>query len=199
MRKTLTALLAATTLGVAALPSSAEARWGWGWGWGGGVGLAAGAIIGGALARPYYPYYGYGYGYGYPAYYPGLLPRALRLLLWWPAILRLLSLLAPSLLVTERRVHRAGSLKQRLTASHAPDRGMTVHVLTPRRWKRGVQIFQLLRRERQRQRHRILFDMGDGARFRNRNDAAAAHRPGQRHRGRRTVVRRADARQRGIA
>ncbi len=73
MRKTLTALLAATTLGVAALPSTAEARWGWGWG-GFGVGLAAGAIIGGALARPYYPYYGYGYGYGYPAYYPGCYP-----------------------------------------------------------------------------------------------------------------------------
>lgn len=71
MRKTLTALLAATTLGVAALPSSAEARWGWGWGWGGfGVGLARGAIVGGALAAgAYNPYYGY--GYGYPAYYPG--------------------------------------------------------------------------------------------------------------------------------
>jgi hypothetical protein len=65
MRKTLTALVAATTLGVAALPSSAEARWGWG---GFGVGLATGAIIGGALARPYYPYY------GYPAYYPGCYP-----------------------------------------------------------------------------------------------------------------------------
>jgi len=41
-----------------------------------GVGLAAGALIGGALAAPYYggyygygyPAYGYGYGYGYPAY-----------------------------------------------------------------------------------------------------------------------------------
>ena len=101
MRKTLTALLAATTLGVAALPSTAEARWGWGWG-GFGVGLATGAIIGGALARPYYPYYGYGYGYGYPAYYPGCYPgyaQGLRLLLWRPAILRLLSVLAPSLLV----------------------------------------------------------------------------------------------------
>jgi len=74
MRKTLTALLAAASLGIAAvpsLPSPAEARWGWGWG-GFGVGLATGAIIGGALARPYYPYYPY-YGYygGYyaPAYY----------------------------------------------------------------------------------------------------------------------------------
>ena len=60
MRKTLTALLAATTLGVAGLPTSAEARWGWGWG-GFGVGLATGAIVAGA--GPYYPYYGYGYGY----------------------------------------------------------------------------------------------------------------------------------------
>ena len=72
MRKTLMALLAATTLGVAALPSSAEARWGWGWG-GFGVGLATGAIVGGALAAgAYYPYYGY--DYGYPAYYPGCYP-----------------------------------------------------------------------------------------------------------------------------
>jgi hypothetical protein len=64
MRKTLTALLAATTLGVAALPSSAEARWGWGWG-GFGIRLATGAIVGGALAAgAYSPYYGYGYGYG---------------------------------------------------------------------------------------------------------------------------------------
>jgi hypothetical protein len=68
MRKTLTALLAAATIGAAALPSSAEARWGWGWG-GFGVGLATGAIIGGALARPYYPYYGYGY-YAPAYYYP---------------------------------------------------------------------------------------------------------------------------------
>ncbi len=42
-------------------------RWrghgGWGWGgWGVGAGLATGAIIGGALAAPYY------YGGGYPAY-----------------------------------------------------------------------------------------------------------------------------------
>jgi hypothetical protein len=79
LRKTLTALLAATTLGVAALPSSAEARWGWG---GFGVGLATGAIVGGAprLVRTprdgypaYYPYYGYYYGgpryYGYYPYW----------------------------------------------------------------------------------------------------------------------------------
>ena len=51
--------------------------WGWrgggwrgGWGWGPAAGFATGALIGGALARPYYGYpYGYGYGYGYPAYY----------------------------------------------------------------------------------------------------------------------------------
>jgi hypothetical protein len=77
-----TALLAAT---VPSLSSSAEAApWGWrggwggwhggGWGWGGvGLGLAAGAIVGSALAAPYgyynagYPsgYYGDYYSYGY--------------------------------------------------------------------------------------------------------------------------------------
>ena len=50
-----------------AAPASVETvRWGRGWGWGLG-GLAAGAIIGGALAAPYY--YGPGYYYGAP-YYP---------------------------------------------------------------------------------------------------------------------------------
>ena len=51
-----------------AAPSDIETvRWGWGWGLGG---FAAGAIIGGALAAPYYygrPYYPYPY---YPAYAP---------------------------------------------------------------------------------------------------------------------------------
>jgi len=60
---TLTAALAFATAAVA-VPTTADAR-------GGGVaagiigGLAAGAIIGGALARPYY------YDYPYPAYYYG--------------------------------------------------------------------------------------------------------------------------------
>ena len=54
MRKSLTALSAATTMV-----------------------LVVGALLGSALARPYYahPYYGYGYGYGpyyaYSAYYYG--------------------------------------------------------------------------------------------------------------------------------
>ena len=46
-------------------------QWGRGFGWGLGAGLLGGAIIGGALARPYYygaPYY---YGYGAPYYPPG--------------------------------------------------------------------------------------------------------------------------------
>jgi hypothetical protein len=76
-----TALAAALmTASVPSLTTSAEAHGGWGWGWGGfGIGLAAGALIGGALAAPHYGYYGYyapayypgyyGYGYGYPAYY----------------------------------------------------------------------------------------------------------------------------------
>ena len=90
MRKSLTALVAALSLGVAALAMSspADARWagGWGWhgggwrggwGWGPGAGFVAGAVIGGALAAPYYGYpYGY-YGYGYYpyAYGPGYGPR----------------------------------------------------------------------------------------------------------------------------
>jgi hypothetical protein len=54
-----------------AAPSQIETvRWGRGWGWGVGGGFVAGAIIGGALAAPYY--YGPGYYYGAPYYYgPG--------------------------------------------------------------------------------------------------------------------------------
>ncbi|HEY6702794.1 MAG TPA: hypothetical protein VI010_01745 [Xanthobacteraceae bacterium] len=70
MRKSLTAFAAAGTLAVAtiATPTTADARWGWGPALGG---LAVGAIIGSALARPAYGYYGYpAYSYGYaPAYY----------------------------------------------------------------------------------------------------------------------------------
>lgn len=42
-----------------------------------GIGLAAGALIGGAIAAGSSPYYygpGYGYGYGGPAYYPAPAP-----------------------------------------------------------------------------------------------------------------------------
>ncbi len=77
MRKTLTALVAAVSIGAAAIASSgaAQARpwggWHGGWGWGPGAvigGLAAGAIVGSALAAPYYAPYGY-YGYApYPYY-----------------------------------------------------------------------------------------------------------------------------------
>ncbi len=74
-----TATLAAALLAasIPSLPSTAQARpfgfhggWGHGgWGWGGaGLGLAAGAIIGSALAAPYYGGYGYPYGYGYAPY-----------------------------------------------------------------------------------------------------------------------------------
>jgi hypothetical protein len=73
MTRTLTALAAAASMAVAtiAVPQPAQARWGGHGGWHGGGGafiggLAAGAIVGGALAAPYYygdgPYYG-GYGY----------------------------------------------------------------------------------------------------------------------------------------
>jgi hypothetical protein len=73
MRKSLTALAVAATIAVAAIatPTTAEARRGW---WGPALGgFAVGAIIGSALARPYYGY-GYGYGYGYPAYGYGYAP-----------------------------------------------------------------------------------------------------------------------------
>ena len=47
-----------------------EMVWGRGFGWGVGAGFLGGAIVGGALAAPYYgypyPYYGPYYGYGYP-------------------------------------------------------------------------------------------------------------------------------------
>jgi len=68
MRKTLSALVAAVTLAGAAVATSAPAqawhRGGWGWGWGLG-GFAAGAVVGSALAAPYYNPYGY-YGYYAP-------------------------------------------------------------------------------------------------------------------------------------
>jgi len=88
MRKTLTAVAAAATIAVATLatPSTADARSGW---WGPALGgFAVGAIVGSALASPYY-YGGYGgyyggyypayssypsYGYGYPAYSYGYSP-----------------------------------------------------------------------------------------------------------------------------
>jgi hypothetical protein len=94
MRKILTALVAAASISAAALAMSSPANaagwghggwggggwhgggWGGGWRggyWGPGAGFVAGALIGGALAAPYYyggyPY-GYGYGYGSP-YGPG--------------------------------------------------------------------------------------------------------------------------------
>jgi hypothetical protein len=75
MKKILTAVVVAATLGLTALATSSPADawwrggpgWGWrgGWGWGPGP-FVAGAVVGGALAAPYYyrGYYPYGpYGY----------------------------------------------------------------------------------------------------------------------------------------
>ena len=59
MKRSLTALVLASTLAAAtvATPTQAHARWGWGGGWGWGLGgLAIGALIGAALARPAYAY-----------------------------------------------------------------------------------------------------------------------------------------------
>jgi hypothetical protein len=79
MRKVLTALVAAATIGAATLTMSspANAWWrggGWGWGWGLG-GFALGAAVGSALAAPYYYPYGY---YGYYAPYPYPPPCVVR-------------------------------------------------------------------------------------------------------------------------
>ncbi|MDQ2082476.1 hypothetical protein RA307_20000 [Xanthobacteraceae bacterium Astr-EGSB] len=76
MRKSITGMIAAAVVAatVVTLPTSSEARWRGrgGWGIGAGVfgGLAAGALIGSAIAGPRYyaPYYGYGYR-PYYAYY----------------------------------------------------------------------------------------------------------------------------------
>jgi len=100
MSKTITNLIAAALISVvvpsyASIASAAPAggalaiknavssniehvRWGWrggwgwgrGWGWGVGAGVAAGALIGGALAAPYYygGYYGGPYYYASPSY-----------------------------------------------------------------------------------------------------------------------------------
>jgi hypothetical protein len=46
-----------------------EKVWGRGFGWGVGAGFLGGAIVGRALAAPYYRY-GYGYPYPYPYYGP---------------------------------------------------------------------------------------------------------------------------------
>ena len=67
-------LSASLGLREASTPAVQQVQWRRGWGWGGfGVGLAAGALIGGAIAATS-PYYGYGYGYGYPAYGYGYAP-----------------------------------------------------------------------------------------------------------------------------
>jgi len=60
MRKILTAVVATATLAGAAVATSAPAfAWRGGWGWGRGLGgFAAGAIVGSALAAPYYYPYG---------------------------------------------------------------------------------------------------------------------------------------------
>jgi hypothetical protein len=67
--KAVAAALVAASFATIATP--ADAQWGWRRGWGGvGIGLAAGAIIGGAIAASSYNYGYYGYPYR-QAYYGG--------------------------------------------------------------------------------------------------------------------------------
>jgi hypothetical protein len=75
MRKLLTALVAVVAIGATTVAMSTPAaawRGGWGWGWRGGWGwgpgpFVAGAVVGAAVAAPYY----YGYYYPYGPYYGG--------------------------------------------------------------------------------------------------------------------------------
>ena len=64
----LVALGVVAALGVAALPSPAQARGHHAWGWGLGVGLGVGALWGWPY---YYPYEAYPYPYPSPYYAPG--------------------------------------------------------------------------------------------------------------------------------
>jgi BA14K-like protein len=71
LRKLIIVFAATLAIGFAAFPTNASAQWhrGWhggGWGYYGG-GFAAGAILGGLLAAPYY--YGPGPYYPAPGYY----------------------------------------------------------------------------------------------------------------------------------
>ena len=92
MRKLLTALVAAASIGAAAIATSSSAEaWrggGWGWGWGPGAvvgGVIAGAVVGSAIAsRPYYYPYGY-YGYGPNPYYGPPCGRVWNGYAWVPA------------------------------------------------------------------------------------------------------------------
>ena len=89
MRKLLTALVAAASIGAAAIATSSSAEaWRGGWGWGPGAvvgGVIAGAVVGSAIAsRPYYYPYGY-YGYGPNPYYGPPCGRVWNGYAWVPA------------------------------------------------------------------------------------------------------------------
>lgn len=72
MRKILTALVVAASIGWAAIATSSNAEAWWGWWWPGAVagGVVAGAIVGSAIAPRPYPYGYYGYGPYRPYYGP---------------------------------------------------------------------------------------------------------------------------------
>ncbi len=67
LRRFIIALATVAALGISLNPTKASAHWGGGWGWGVGAGFLAGALVGGALASPYY--YAPGPYYYYPGYY----------------------------------------------------------------------------------------------------------------------------------
>jgi hypothetical protein len=86
LRRFIIAIAIIAVLGISFKPTDASAHWRGGWGWGVGAGFLAGALIGGALARPYYyapgPYY-YApgpYYYAPPHYYYG---RGYYRYCWW--------------------------------------------------------------------------------------------------------------------
>ena len=84
MRKILTALIAAASISAAAIGTSSKAEAWWGWGPGAVVGgVIAGAIVGSAIARPYY--YSYGYYGPYPYYGPPPCRRVWNGYAWVPA------------------------------------------------------------------------------------------------------------------
>ena len=123
----------------AAPPTVEKVQWRWGWGWGAPVaaGVVAGAVVGSALAAPYYGYGPYYYPgpyypgpppayYGYPPPAPGYPPPA-RL-----AILRRRLAMPPyrPALPLETQWPTASSVIGHITRKPEPISGPTANVIT---------------------------------------------------------------------